>query len=408
MMYQPVALAASKVENILLLNHFWIFLSMFVSCKSNKIMEKKQPIQRLQSLDTLRGFDMFFIMGGGSLFVALATIFPNVFFQTIAKQMEHVPWNGFAFEDMIFPLFLFIAGISFPYSFAKQREKSLSGAAVYKKIVRRGLTLVILGFVYNGLLQLDFEHQRYASVLGRIGLAWMFAALIFIKTSAKTRLGIIAAILLVYWLLLAFIPAPDGGGAGVFTKEGSLVGYIDRMFLPGRLHLGIHDPEGLLATIPAIATALLGMSTGEFIKSGKFGLSDTRKVLYILLAGIVLLVIGKVWNIVFPINKNLWTSSFVCFVGGISAILFALFYYLVDVKNYKKWTLFFRVIGMNSITIYLAQRFINFRYTADSLFGGLISLVPENMQPLISSLAYIAVCWGFLYILYRQRIFLKV
>ena len=371
-------------------------------------MEKKQQTQRLQSLDALLGFDMFFIMGGGTLFVALATLFPNVFFQTIAKQMEHVPWNGFAFEDMIFPLFLFIAGISFPFSLAKQREKGMTDAAIYKKIVRRGLTLVLLGIVYNGLLQLDFEHQRYASVLGRIGLAWMFAALIFVNTGAKTRIGIIAAILVGYWLLLALVPAPDGGGAGVFTKEGSLVGYVDRMLLPGRLHLGIHDPEGLLSAVPAIATALLGISTGEFIKSGRYGFSDTRKVLYILSAGIILLVVGKAWDIVFPINKNLWTSSFVCFVGGLSAILFALFYYVVDVKNYRKWTLFFRVIGMNSITIYLAQRFINFRYTADSLFGGLTSLVPENAQPLISSLAYIAVCWGFLYVLYRQRIFLKV
>lgn len=371
-------------------------------------MEKNRQTQRLQSLDALRGFDMFFIMGGGSLFVALATLFPNVFFQTIAKQMEHVPWNGVAFEDMIFPLFLFIAGISFPYSLSKQREKGMTDAAVYKKIVRRGLTLVLLGCIYNGLLQLDFENQRYASVLGRIGLAWMFAALIYVHTRAKTRIGIMIAILVGYWLLLAFIPAPDGGGAGVYTMEGSLVGYLDRMLLPGRLHLTVHDPEGLLATVPAIATALLGMSAGEFIKSGKFGWSDTRKVVYIVSAGIVLMIIGKVWNIVFPINKNLWTSSFVCFVGGISAVLFALFYYVVDVKNWRKWTLFFRVIGMNSITIYLAQRFINFRYTANSLFGGLTGMVPENAQPLMAALAYIAVCWGFLYVLYRQRIFLKV
>lgn len=371
-------------------------------------MQKNQQVKRLQSLDTLRGFDMFFIMGGGSLFVALATLFPTIFFQTLAVQMQHVPWDGFAFEDMIFPLFLFIAGISFPFSLSKQREKGMSDAAIYKKIVRRGLTLVLLGCIYNGLLNFDFGQLRYASVLGRIGLAWMFAALIFVNTKALTRVWIILAILVGYWLLLTFVPAPDGAGAGVFTMEGSLVGYIDRILLPGRLHLTVHDPEGLLATLPAIATALLGISTGEFIKSEKFGFTETRKVVYLLLAGLLLLIIGKVWDCFFPINKNLWTSSFVCFVGGISTILFALFYYIIDVRNYRRWTLFFTVIGTNSITIYLAQRFINFSYTADSLFSGLIGCVPESAQPLIAALAYIAVCWGFLYLLYRQRIFLKV
>lgn len=372
-------------------------------------MEKqKQQPQRLQSLDALRGFDMLFIMGGGSLFVALATLFPTPFFQAIAEQMEHVEWNGFHVEDMIFPLFLFIAGISFPFSLAKQRSKGMTDGAIYGKIVRRGLTLVLLGFIYNGLLNFDFEHQRYASVLGRIGLAWMFSALIFVNTRTVTRVWIAGCILIGYWLLLAFVPAPDGNGAGAFTMEGCLVGYVDRMILPGRLHLTIHDPEGLLSTIPAIATALLGMFTGEFIKLQKKKFTDTKKVLYLLVGGCVLIAVGLIWGLFFPINKNLWTSSFVCFVGGLSMILFAVFYYIIDVRNCRSWTLFFTVIGMNSITIYLAQRFIRFSYTSEAIFGGLANLMPEAAQPLVSAIAYIAVCWGFLYFLYRQRIFLKV
>ena len=137
-------------------------------------------------------------------------------------------------------MFLFIAGISFPFSLAKQRLQGKTDAAIYKKIIRRGLTLVALGIIYNGFLNFDFAHQRYASVLGRIGLAWMFAALIFVNTKAITRAWITAAILIGYYLLVAFVPAPDGNGAGVFTMQGSIVGYIDRMFLPGRLHLTIH------------------------------------------------------------------------------------------------------------------------------------------------------------------------
>lgn len=230
--------------------------------------QKKQSV-RLQSLDALRGFDMLFIMGGGSLFVALATLFPTPFFQAMADQMEHVEWNGFHVEDMIFPLFLFIAGISFPFSLEKQREKGMTDGAIYKKIIRRGLTLVFLGFIYNGWLNFDFEHQRYASVLGRIGLAWMFAALLFVNTKTVTRIWIVCGILVGYWLLLALVPAPDGNGAGVFTMEGCLVGYVDRVLLPGRLHLMVHDPEGLLSTLPAVGTALFGMFTGEFSNSNR-------------------------------------------------------------------------------------------------------------------------------------------
>lgn len=371
-------------------------------------MEKQKQSRRLLSLDALRGFDMFFIMGGASLFVALATLFPNPFFQAIADQMHHVKWNGLTHHDTIFPLFLFIAGISFPFSLEKQRAGGKSDADIYKKIIRRGLTLVLFGFIYNGLLNFDFEHQRYASVLGRIGLAWMFGALIFVNTRTITRVWITAAILVGYWLLLAFVPAPDGNGAGVFTMEGSLVGYVDRILLPGRLHLTVHDPEGLLSTVPAIATALLGMFTGEFIKLQRAGLTDKKKVMGMVIAGAVLLAAGLLWGLFFPINKNLWTSSFVCVVGAYSVWMFALFFYVVDVLEFRKWTLFFTVIGTNSITIYMAQEFVNFSFTSNALFGGLTGLMPEAAQPLIASIGYIAVCWGFLYFLYRKRIFLKV
>ena len=225
-------------------------------------MEKqKQQPQRLQSLDALRGFDMLFIMGGASLFVALATLFPNPFFQAIAGQMEHVEWNGLAHHDTIFPLFLFIAGISFPFSLEKQRGKGMTEGAIYKKIVRRGITLVFLGLVYNGLLSFEFDHLRCASVLARIGLGWMFAALLFVRFGWKVRAGITVLILVGYWLAMAFVPVPDAGGAGPFTLEGNLVGYIDRLFLPGRLHETVFDPEGLFSTVPAIATAMLGMFT---------------------------------------------------------------------------------------------------------------------------------------------------
>lgn len=365
--------------------------------------------KRLQSLDALRGFDMFFIMGGAGLLAALATWFPCGFTEGLAQQMDHVEWHGLAHHDTIFPLFLFIAGVAFPFSLAKQRENGKSDRAIRWKVVRRGLTLVLLGIIYNGLLEhWNFCDARYASVLGRIGLAWMFGALIFMRTGWKPRVAITAAILIGYWLLLRFIPAPDAAGADVYSAQGSLTGYLDRLLLPGRIYYGNIDPEGILGTLPAIGTALLGMFTGEWVKFEREGLTQNKKVLWMVAAGVAMLAVGLLWNLEFPINKKLWTSSFVLVVGAYSLLMFALFYWLIDVRGWRKWTPFFTVIGMNPITIYLGQKFINFHYTSDKIFGGLVNLLPETAQPFFQSAAYITICWLFLYVLYRQKIFLKI
>lgn len=372
--------------------------------------EGAPKFRRLQSLDALRGFDMFFIMGGATLIASLANIWPNGFFQGLAAQMSHVPWNGLVHHDTIFPLFLFIAGISFPFSLAKQRASGKSEADIYRKIIRRGLTLVLLGILYNGLLStLDFAHQRYASVLARIGLAWMFGALIFMNTRWKTRAVIVGVILIAYWLVSTFIGAPDApAGASPLSREGCLEGYIDRLLLPGSLCYGDFDPEGILSTFPAICTALLGMFTGEWVRYHKEGLTETRKAAYMAIAGVVLLVIAVLWNTILPINKMLWSSSFVCAVGSYSLLMFALFYYIVDVRGWRSWTLFFVVIGVNSITIYLAQAFISFSFSSEQIFGGLAGLFPDSCRATVLSAGYILLCWLFLYFLYKKKVFLKV
>jgi predicted acyltransferase len=351
---------------------------------------------------------MLFIMGAAGLIAGLAQWFPCSFTQALADQMNHVEWHGLAHHDTIFPLFLFIAGISFPFSLAKQRANGKTEGQIYKKIIKRGLILVLLGCIYNGLLYFNFAEQRYASVLARIGLAWMFGALIFVNTNWKTRVWITAALLIGYWLVVGFIPAPDGGGADIFSAKGSLVGYVDRILLPGKVLYGDIDPEGILSIFPSIGTALLGMFTGEWVKYKKEGLTENKKVLYMVIAGIIMLIVGLLWSLVFPINKKMWTSTFVLVVGAYSVLMFALFYYIIDVKNHRGWILFFTVIGLNSITIYLAQQFINFRFTTDKIFGGLVRLFPENSQAFFSSAAYITVCWLFLYFLYKKKVFLKV
>lgn len=362
---------------------------------------------RLLSLDTLRGFDMFFIMGGEALFFCLAALFPSTFLASWGEQMHHAAWDGFTFYDLIFPLFLFLAGVSFPFSLAKQRAAGKSNAAISKKIVRRGVMLVFLGMVYNGFLQFDFAGLRYASVLGRIGSAWMFAAMLYVWCGRRVTAVLSLVLLLGYWALLALVPVPGAEGLSPFSMEGSLVGFVDRLLLPGTLHDGVHDPEGLLSTLPAVVTALMGMFTGAFVRS-KVVANGYKKVFCMFFAAAVLLLVGWFWGFFFPINKNLWSSSFVCFAGGWSLGLFALFYFVVDVLRLRGWTLFFRVIGLNSITIYLAQQFVDFHKLNTSLLGGVINAVPSSLHGVAYWACYVAVCWGVLYFLYRKKIFLKV
>lgn len=366
----------------------------------------KEKNGRLLSLDVLRGFDMSFIMGGEVVLICFASLFPNLKF--IAEQMGHSQWDGFTFYDLIFPLFLFLAGISFPFSMAKQLSIGKSRSAISLKVLKRGMMLVLLGVVYNGLLQFDFETLRYASVLGRIGLAWMFASLLYIWLRRKWLVLFSAVVLLGYWALLTLVAAPDAPeGASSLSVDGCIVGYVDRCLLPGTLHNVIHDPEGLLSTLPAVVTALLGIFTGEFVRSRRVT-SEYRKVAAMLGAAIVLLVVGYVWNLVFPINKNLWSCSFVCCAGGWSLLLFALFYLVVDVIGWRKWAFPLRVIGMNSITIYLAQQFVDFSKPVNALFGGVLELLPREYHALGWWCCYMLVCWCLLYFLYRKKVFLKV
>lgn len=363
--------------------------------------------QRLQSIDALRGFDMLFIMGFSGLVVALCSLFPNGSECWLAQTMKHVEWHGFAHHDTIFPLFLFLAGLSFPFSYAKQCSLGATRRQIYLKIVRRAAVLILLGLIYNGLLKFNFENLRVCSVLGRIGIAWAIAAVLYINFSRTTRIAISGVILVAYWLIVGYIPSPDVEGADPFSMQGSIVGYIDRLITPGRLYKdNIFDPEGLFSTIPAIVTAMFGIFTGEYVRSEKH--SGNRKVLSMLVAAVVMLALGLLWSLVFPINKSLWTSSFVLVVGAYSLAMFALFYYLIDVRGWSRWSLPLQVIGMNSITIYMAQKIISFNHTNKFLLGGIANALSEEWGTLLLKVGYVAVCWLFLYVLYRKKIFLKV
>lgn len=362
-------------------------------------MDKK----RLLSIDALRGFDMLFIMGFAGLLVAICQLFPDGDSCWLARQMSHVDWDGLRHHDTIFPLFLFISGMTFPFSAEKRQLGGATKGQLFLQALRRGLVLVALGLVYNKFFDLKLATLRFPSVLARIGLAWMFAAWLFLAFRWKTR-AVIAAVILVGYQLLLLIPAPDAAGAGPLTYEGNIVGYIDRLIMPEHLlSKGKFDPEGLLSTLPAIVTAMLGQFTGEFVRS-----SQRNKTGKMLLAAAVLLAVGLVWSLWFPINKKLWTSTFVLVVGAYSVAMYALFYWIIDVKGWKKWTFFFEVIGLNSITIYMAQRIIPFSSVNKFFLGGLAGLCPEPVGKVILAAGYVAVCWLFLLFLYRKKVFLKV
>jgi predicted acyltransferase len=360
----------------------------------------------LLSIDALRGFDMFWIIGGEELAVALAKWADWSFKDEVERQLQHAPWEGFRFYELIFPLFLFVVGVVLPYSLASHRQKGESTGRIYGRILRRTLLLFFLGLLYNGLLKLDFENLRIAGVLQRIAICYGLAALIVMHFGPRGQAIAAATLLLGYWALLAFVPAP-GSAPGDFTKEHNLPGYVDRTFLPGKIYeeyYGYGDNEGLLSTIPAVATALLGALAGEWLRSGA---AAGRKVLGLLVAGAVCTAVGYGWGFVFPIIKNLWTSSFVLYAGGWSLLLLALFYGIIDALGFRRWAFFFVVIGSNAIVIYILPHFVDFKFTAQALFGGLIKHT-GTFAPVAVYLAVLAVEWLLLLYLFRKRLFLRV
>src|SRR6478752_3026408 len=249
--------------------------------------------ERLYSLDALRGFDMFWIMGAEEIFHALYKVTGSPFWGTISTELTHPDWNGFHFYDLIFPLFLFIAGVATPYSVGRELEKGKTRQQMLWRVIRRGLTLVVLGIIYNNGLQLrPFSEIRFGSVLGRIGLAYMFANIIYLYTKERAQMIWFGALLIGYWLIMKFASAP-GYLPGDLTMQGNFASYVDRTLLPGKLYLGIHDPEGLFSTIPAIGTGLLGILAGTLLK--KTDMSGEKKALSLAIAGVVSLVLAQLW-----------------------------------------------------------------------------------------------------------------
>ncbi len=362
---------------------------------------------RLRCLDALRGFDMFWIIGGRELVIALAAATQLGWLQWTSGEMyAHADWHGFTLYDLIFPLFLFISGAALPWSVEARLEHGESRTRLFLRTTRRGLLLVLLGVLYGGFLShLDPAQARYPSVLGRIGLAWMLAAWVCLFVRERGRFAVACAALLGYWACMRWIPIP-GFPAGDYTMQGNLASYIDRSVLPGTLYKGIHDPEGLFATLPAIATALFGALAGGWLKTESR--SAARKLGGLVLASGLAFGLGYAWNLAFPINKNLWTSSFVLWCAGWSLGLLALFYLLVDVCRLAWLFTPFVVIGMNAITIYVGSRIIDFSHVRDFFLSGAIGLCDGAWRAVAATAGLLLVQLALLWALHRKRIYLRL
>jgi predicted acyltransferase len=360
---------------------------------------------RLMSLDALRGFDMFWIVGADAIFEGLRKISDNPAFQLIARQLDHEAWAGFHFEDLIFPMFVFIVGVSLVFSLGRtiQQQGKAEAAA---RIVRRALLLYLLGIFYYGGFSTSFHEIRLLGVLQRIALAYLFAGLIFCFTGLRGCLLACGALLVGYWALLTLVPVP-GIGAGHFEPGQNLTNWVDKQYLPLRKWDGDYDPEGLLSTFPAIASCLLGVFAGTLLK--RRNLDDRRKVLYLLIAGVACVLFGWLWNLQFPVIKKIWTSSFVLVAAGYSSMLLGVFYLVVDVWKYQKWTLPFVWIGMNPITLYLIHNLVDIDQIARRFVGGdLNKLYLGRFGDLAVALVGMAITLAIARFLYQRNIFLRL
>ena len=384
------------------------------------------PKERLFSLDALRGADMLFIMGFAGAVISACKWLGFGGDCWLAEQMTHVKWHGFRHHDTIFPLFLFLAGVSWPFSLASQISKGYKTSQICLRIIKRAFVLILLGLFSRTFFRFEFDNVRYDSVLAHIGICWAGAAFLYLCVKNwYGRMGIAIGLLILHWLVLFLFTAPDMNallsstdpkimkivagykltGQDGFSFVGNIAGWIDRTIMPGVLYETVFDPDGILGKITGIALAMFGMAAGGLIREKN--LSGNRKTVLLLCAGLVLLLICLIWKEWCPVNKKIWTSTFVLASVAYSCIALAVFYWIIDVKGIKKWTFFFRVIGMNAITIYMLMRIVNFSGISEYFFGGIAELGNKDWHMLTVQSGKILIEWLLLWFLYKKKAFFR-
>jgi predicted acyltransferase len=355
---------------------------------------------RLVSIDALRGFDMFWIMGGDYLVRSLPSIHDSAFTRALAAQMEHYEWAGFHFYDLIFPLFVFIVGVSLVFSVSRMIERDGRPAAI-KRIVIRSVILFLLGMFYMGGVANGFKNVYFAGVLPRIAVAYFFAALIFCFFKTRTMAAISIALLLGYWALMTFVPVPGIGAADLSGPGKNLAHYIDQLYMPGKKFEGT-----ILSTMAAVANCLLGVFAGLLLKNET--ISAQKKVYWLIGSGLAGLALGFGFAHQFPIIKLLWTSTYVLVSCGYGALLLGVFFQIIEIWNWQNWAQPFVWMGMNAITIYIVANIVNFHRVAARFVGGDIKIFLGNWSGMVQALVTIALGFWLVHFLYCRKIFLRL
>lgn len=402
--------------------------------------------QRLMSVDALRGFDMFWIIGADALVYALDRMSrgpddkPHGIFGFLAFELDHADWAGFHFYDLIFPLFVFIVGVSLVFSLGKTIQREGKTGAV-KRILRRSALMFLVALFYSGGFGNAWPEIRLMGVLNRIAICYGCAGIIFCFCNLRMMIAICVGLLVGYWALMTFVPIRDiqleqtsleqlakergvpfdakqlfysttNYVTGHFEHGFDLSDHIDFQYLPGRKYDTYFDPEGFLSTLPAIGTCLLGVFAGLLLANAS--LRETQKLIYLLMGGLILVALGWAWSTQFPVVKKIWTSSFVLVAGGYSALLLGLFYWVIDIAQYRKWCQPFVWMGMNSITIYLIKNFLggSFSGLSKRFVGGDIRAFLESHArgsgDLAMAVVGLAIAFGIVRFLYKRQIFLRL
>lgn len=375
---------------------------------------ENQKSERLGSLDVLRGFDLFCLVFFQPVIVRISHPLDWGPVYWFASNFYHTKWNGFLFWDIIMPLFMFMAGVSMPFAFAKHLRTGTK-SDLYKRILKRVILLWILGMICQGnLLSFDFKHiSFYSNTLQSIAIGYLIAAVMLMHLERKGQIITAAGLLLIYWGIMTFVKVGDWGG-GNFDPDNNLAEYIDRIVL-GRfrdgstltetgIDFGKYRYTWILSSLNFSVTVMTGVFAGQILKSS---LSKIKKMQWLVILGVAMIVAGQLWSLQMPIIKKIWTSSMTLFSSGICFLLMALFYFLVDYRNYGKYLNWLKIYGMNSILAYMLNEVINFSSITISLLHGTQQFLGDFYESVIK-LGNVSIIFFILWVMYRSRIFLKV
>jgi len=362
-------------------------------------------VKRLISLDALRGFTI----------AAMVIVNDPGTWQHIYWPLRHAEWNGCTITDLIFPFFLFIVGVSIALAYSKRLEANVLKKSLYRKIIIRAINIYLLGLFLWLWPEFDFASIRWVGVLQRISFVFLVCALLFLNTNWKQQIKIGAAILVLYYIVIAYIPVPGIGKPDLSIPESNWANYLDTLILPGVMYQKTWDPEGLLSTFPAIVTGIIGMLIGKLYISVK---DENKRLVWLFFIGFAMFLAGGLWNWFFPINKNLWTSSFVLYTAGLGTLGLAACILIVDVWGYTKWTFLGRVYGANAITSYVLAGMLTLVFYRMRIGGVSMSewfmngMTTIGFDPRFASMLYAVIFMLIIFIpaliMYRKKIFIKV